>query len=770
MKSSKSAHSRIATRSSSRRRGAPGTAAERAEHDGAAQLLIEGDTCWRRAHAARAAVLVDAADYFAALRASLLAAQHTIFILGWELHSRTRLEGRSRPTDGAPIEIGKLLKWLLKRRPELTIQILLWNHPVLYSVHRELFPRFIFGHRKPERVEILLDSHLPIGASHHEKLVIVDDDVAYCGGVDLTMRRWDIAAHHPAEPRRRDPYHKPYLPMHDVQMVVQGEAAAALGERARARWQHAGGKPIERHSGRHDAWPRHLEPEFEDLPIGIMRTVAALEERDQEIREIERATVAAIASAKWFIYIENQYITSKTACEALVARMRAQPSLEAIVVTTREPGGWLEAGTMGVGRQQFMAQFAAPGLAKRIRFVAPLAHCSDVDPETESIAPDGTLSIHVHAKVLVVDEHFLRIGSSNLNNRSMGFDTECDLAVEAANAAQRRSIASVRNRLLAEHWGSDEKSVAAALASAEPIAALRSLPRVPVFSTAHGAKHPRLTPWRRAARAPAFRTVVTIERDESAGIDLVVQLGDPERAVSAEEFVAQATGLRDLRPLVKWGLALLGTVALALLLWLGWSRWGGDLGALGERVVAGIESLAGSPWRVPLVLAAFVVGSVVAVPILALIGATVVALGPLLGFACSVVGTLLAASATFGVGRLIGREPLRRWLGTRLDALEKSISTRGVIAIALIRKVPVAPFTFVNMAIGALGIRYRDFILGTALGMVPGIAVFAFVSDRVIDAWREPTAYNIALIAGAIALWLGVVLGIQRWLNRRGSR
>jgi uncharacterized membrane protein YdjX (TVP38/TMEM64 family) len=82
----------------------------------------------------------------------------------------------------------------------------------------------------------------------------------------------------------------------------------------------------------------------------------------------------------------------------------------------------------------------------------------------------------------------------------------------------------------------------------------------------------------------------------------------------------------------------------------------------------------------------------------------------------------------------------------------------------------VAPFTVVNMAIGALGIRYRDFILGTALGMLPGIAAFAFVSERAIDAWREPTAGNLALIAAAIGVWLGVVLGVQWLLNRRTRR
>src|SRR5688572_9011222 len=346
MKSSKSTDLTTPTPSGSRRRGVS-RVLEKEQSSTTDGLLIEGDTCWRRAHAARAAVLIDAASYFEALRSSLLAAQRSVFILGWELHSRTRLEGPSRPTDGAPVELGKLLHWLLKRRPNLELRILLWNHPVMYAVHREFFPRWILGPRTPERVEILLDSHLPVGASHHEKLVIIDDDVAYCGGVDLTVRRWDIAAHHPAEPRRKDPARKPYVPQHDVQIVVQGAAAAALAERARTRWQLAGGSPIEpAHGaarGARSAWPQHVKPDFADTPIGIMRTVAALEERAEEIREIERATVAAIGSALRLIYIENQYVTSKTACDALVARMRAQPQLEVLVVTSRDPGGWLEA-------------------------------------------------------------------------------------------------------------------------------------------------------------------------------------------------------------------------------------------------------------------------------------------------------------------------------------------------------------------------------------------------------------------------------------------
>jgi uncharacterized membrane protein YdjX (TVP38/TMEM64 family) len=494
-----------------------------------------------------------------------------------------------------------------------------------------------------------------------------------------------------------------------------------------------------------------------------MRTIAALEERTSDVREVERATAAALARADRFVYIENQYITSKIAYDTLSARMRAVPKLEAILVTTEDSGGWLEAEVMGSGRQRFMAAFDDPELAKRIRFVSPAV----IDPATRGAEAGKPQPIHVHAKVLIVDDWFIRVGSSNLNNRSMGFDTECDLAIEAESLEQRRAIANVRNRLIAEHWGSDVDAVARALATDQlATEALAELPSVPVHSTANSGRRRHLTSWRRATCTPATRVVVPIEREEATGVQVVMQLGDPERAVSAGELAAQAAD--SVWPVRKTSIAV-GVIALvsvfAALASLGFGPL--DLGA---SLVEELETLGASEWRVPLILATFVLGSVIAVPILAMIGATVFVLGPGLGFVCSAVGVLLAASTTFGVGRFLGRAPLRRWLGERLDTLEKRFTDRGIVAIALIRKVPVAPFTIVNMLVGAIGFRYRDFIVGTALGMIPGIAAFAFVSDRVFHAWREPTIQNMALIAAAALVWIGVVVLVQRIFNRHAQR
>jgi phosphatidylserine/phosphatidylglycerophosphate/cardiolipin synthase-like enzyme/uncharacterized membrane protein YdjX (TVP38/TMEM64 family) len=705
-------------------------------------LLIEGDTCWRVARAERTAVLIDAADYFAALRASLLRAERSIFLLGWDLDSRTRIQGAVEPDDRAPRELGKLMRWLLKNRPKLEIRVLLWDYSVFYAAQRELFPRLIFGWNKPRRVEIVLDAHLPLGASHHEKLVVIDDSVAYCGGIDLTLRRWDTAEHRARDTRRCDAKRKPYVPTHDVQMVVDGPAAAALGQRARERWAHAGGGPVGDVARVRGRWPNHVEPDFEDVLICIMRTLGAVE-GIEEVREIERATIAAIERAEKFIYIENQYITAKCVVDALVARMRANSALEVLILTNEQCGGWLEAETMGVGRQRFMAAFAGSGLERRIRFVFPIVRGCDA-PSAGPRAADGPVAINVHSKVMIVDDVLLRVGSANLNNRSMGFDTELDLAIEAETAAHRTAIAVVRNRLIAEHWGAPPDAVARVLASPEP--ALGPLCAMP---------------------SDGPRTVRPLEQDASvAGTEIVQMLGDPESAVTAERFVDEILGLKRSRPVLKWAVRALVAGAAAALLIVIWQLLPFDRLNVVESVEAGIEGLRGHAWRVPLVLLAFLVGGVVAFPILVLIGATIVAFGPLEGFILASVGTLLAASSSFATGRLLGRPLLERLFGQRLQQFEHRIHGRGVIAVALIRKVPGPPFTVVNMLIAASGIRFREFLAGTALGMVPGIGVFALLGDWLVDVWRNPTPLRVTLVAAAVALWIGVLLGTQRLVNR----
>jgi uncharacterized membrane protein YdjX (TVP38/TMEM64 family) len=276
----------------------------------------------------------------------------------------------------------------------------------------------------------------------------------------------------------------------------------------------------------------------------------------------------------------------------------------------------------------------------------------------------------------------------------------------------------------------------------------------------------------RLPRPPTLRNVAPLERVPTPeGSDLLIQLGDPERIVTAERLVEQIAGVKPGRKFLNWAVGILAALAIVLVVVAVAKYWpNGSGSSFTEHVTAGIEALRGNPWRVPLVLLIFVVGGILSMPVLVMIGATVVALGPVLGFVCAAVGTLLAATVTFGVGRLIGRKAMRRWLGRRAQVLERELEGRGIVAVALLRKIPIAPFTIVNMLIGASSVPYREFIVGTTLGMLPGIAAFALVGDRIVGLFRDPSPLNIALVVGAIALWAGVVIGLQRLMNRFTDR
>ncbi|HYI85773.1 MAG TPA: hypothetical protein VEX61_01640, partial [Burkholderiales bacterium] len=185
-------------------------------------LLRLGYNCWAIARAERAALIVDAKDYFEAFYHAALRAQRSILVLAWDFNSQTRLHFDPVPQDGPPVLLGEFLTYLVRRRRGLHVNVLNWDYPMVFGTDREFPPIYgLGGWTPPRRVHLRYDDACPVGASHHQKIVVIDDAIAFSGGIDLTLRRWDCGDHAAEEPRRVSG-EKPYPPFHDTMMAVDG--------------------------------------------------------------------------------------------------------------------------------------------------------------------------------------------------------------------------------------------------------------------------------------------------------------------------------------------------------------------------------------------------------------------------------------------------------------------------------------------------------------------------------------------------------------------
>lgn len=409
-------------------------------------LLREGVTCWKSTLAERATLLVDGEEYYRALRDALLQAHRLILIAGWDFDTRTQLPGNTASDEPeAPTELGEFLGYLLRRTPQLEIHVLRWDYHWFYGDDREWATR-----ERLERQGVRFHEHpaqLVTGCVHH-KVVVIDDALAFCGGIDLTHKRWDTCDHDPNDARRSH-CGQAYRPVHDAELCVSGPAAAWLGEYVRHHWPETASTPAPPRVGDGASiWPHGLHVDFANIRTGISRTVPDASD-SSAAREIEAFYLAAIAATKHRLYIENQYFTSERIAEAIADRFRREPKLEGLLVGLDQPETHAEYHTMGYGRARFYHLLASQGIAGRVPLVA--AYCGD-----------GS-AINVHSKIAVFDDRWLTVGSANLNHRSMGFDLECNLVLEASTEYHRRRIEQLRNRLLGEHLGLELEEVRDAL-------------------------------------------------------------------------------------------------------------------------------------------------------------------------------------------------------------------------------------------------------------------------------------------------------------------
>jgi phosphatidylserine/phosphatidylglycerophosphate/cardiolipin synthase-like enzyme len=424
---------------------------------GALRILEEGVTCWRIAPAHRAAVLIDAATYYRVLLEALRQARGSIMILGWDFDPAVRLD----PTD-PHTELRRLLPSVVERCPDLHVHLLIWDISMVFgpsSTANQLLDRAWHAH---PRIHFRFDGQHPFVAAHHEKVVCIDDALAFAGGIDLTVKRWDTSEHDPADPRRVDESGERYDPVHDLQMAVSGKAARALAELARARWAETTGENLPAYRGTGDPWPAALTPWLTDVPVGIARTRPPVDDRPA-VQEVAALNAAALAGARRSVYIEAQYLAAQPVADQLIELLDRADGPEIVILVWRQAIGWLERFAMGSNRDRLLRRLAAADRHERLR-----AYWVAVPGELE-------VEVNLHAKLIIVDDAFVRIGSSNLNNRSLGLDTECDLAIEASDPSTRAAIARLRNTLLAEHLVRSPEEVGRAIAEGGLIAAIERL-------------------------------------------------------------------------------------------------------------------------------------------------------------------------------------------------------------------------------------------------------------------------------------------------------
>lgn len=690
-------------------------------------IVIPGKNCWRKAHADHVAFLVDAEEYFDAFAAAAQQATRSIMIVGWDFNSRTRLWCDDKKRDWPPT-LGDFLNALVKRRRQLRIYILAWDFPMIYSADREFAPLFGLPWHRRRRIHFRFDNHFPIGGSHHQKIAVIDDAIAFTGGLDMTCGRWDTNEHLGQDPRRMNG-DNPYPPFHDIMMAVDGEAARALADIGRQRWKWATKKELKSLGVINQPWPKSVRVDLENVPVAVARTVPAYGDR-REVREVEALYVDMIAAAKRDIYIENQYFTSARVGDALAARLQEDDGPEIVLVLRLASDGWLEGPTMGALRTELLKKLRAIDKHQRLHAFYPYV-------------PDlGDSCINVHAKMAVVDDELLRIGSANLNNRSMGFDTECDLAIEARGQPRiAKVIAGFRNRLLAEHLGTTTAEVERTFAKE------RSLTKTinALQSDGHS-----LQPFEKLEEWP--EVVVSL-----------AALTDPERPVAAEQLISQfSPGIdsKTTKPLLKkvfFAVLFFGGL-FAVWQWTPLSEY-----VTAEAATTWARTFGDHPGAPFAVIAAYTVASFIMFPRPLITLAAVIAFGAWLGFAYAFIGIIIAAALTYALGRGLSRDAVRKVAGARLNRITTTLRAKGLLAVIALRIIPIAPFIVVNMVLGAARVKLWHYLVGTAIGMLPGTLTATVFADQ-FESWLSGSSginWTLVIVV-ALAFVIGIVL-LRRW-------
>lgn len=416
-------------------------------------ILRPGSNCLDVCEVTKTGLLVDACDYYRAFYDGAKAARRHILISGWQFDSNVALlRGEDAARAGHEANFLSFLDGLCNDKKKLRIYILAWDFSMLYSLDREWFQEWYFNWTTNERLKFCFDCGDSFDSCHHQKFVVIDGKIAFLGGLDLCSGRWDERDHRADNPYRVNADKTPYKPFHDAQSYHVGRIAEKLTELFKARWQCIAGEELE-------LKPRRMKSRIEfrnAVPVAakkvaISRTQPHNQLNGEPIREIRRLFLDAIDAAEELIYIENQYFSSKALFNGIEARMRetSRPKLSIVLIIAKDAEAFLEQFSIGIVQTRVIRSLKEIALQT--------GHSVGIYYPASKGPTGGDVPTYIHSKIFLVDDRLLSVGSANMNNRSMGYDTELNVAWEASPQDTKliETIREARANLLAEHTGMD---------------------------------------------------------------------------------------------------------------------------------------------------------------------------------------------------------------------------------------------------------------------------------------------------------------------------
>ena len=365
-------------------------------------------------------VLVDGEEALAAMVAAISGARSHVHIAGW--FATPDFQPTRGP--GAPT-LRSLLADVAERIP---VRVLLWAGPPVpvFKPTRRMTRAVRDGFTGGSRVQCVLDRRERTMHCHHEKLVIVDDEVAFVGGIDFT----DLAGDRLDRPAHRSDR---ALGWHDAATELRGPVVADVAGHFAQRWTEVAGEPLPKAVAR---------PAAGGSSVQVVRTVPertyAFAPRG-EFTVLE-AYLRALSEARSLIYLENQFLWSSEVVDLLADKLREPPRdrFRLVVLLPRRPNDGAD-----TTRGQLSRLIDAD--AGRGRLLAA----------TVSAYSDGRIApLYVHAKIGIVDDTWLTVGSANLNEHSLFNDTEVNVVIRDADL-----IRATRLRLWSEHLQLPEADV-----------------------------------------------------------------------------------------------------------------------------------------------------------------------------------------------------------------------------------------------------------------------------------------------------------------------